>query len=167
MLARLRPFVSTPMKIAPHAVPPIVPRPPASDVPPTTTAAITSSSYCNPEFGTPAPSREANVNPATPARTPFNAYTIQITRCVLTPANHDASAFPPVAYTRRPNTVRFSTNAPIVVTIPNTYTGAGIPNGTALPNAPNDAGKLPMLRPLETMNAIPLAMVSIASVATN
>ena len=43
--ARFSPLLRTPMKTAPHKVAMTLPRPPFKDVPPTTTAAITSSSY--------------------------------------------------------------------------------------------------------------------------
>ena len=72
MWARIRPLPITAMVSAPSTVPRIVPRPPNRLVPPSTTAAITSSSKPTAAFEEPLPSRAAMMMPATAAAMPVS-----------------------------------------------------------------------------------------------
>ncbi len=70
------PLFSTPIIRQPSTVPSTVPRPPESDVPPITTAAMESSSYPRPALGcAPESSRAVTIKPATAASAPPSAYT--------------------------------------------------------------------------------------------
>ena len=104
-MRRFSPFLSTAISIAPRKVPAIEPRPPERLVPPTTTAAITSSSYISPAFGWPEFIRDARSTPLAAESTPQSTYTPATIRPVLIPASRAASALPPTASTYRPNRV--------------------------------------------------------------
>ena len=75
------PFWMTEMMNAPISVPRIRPDPPARLVPPTTTAAITYSSYMVPMFGVPVLICEAWMQPPSPADKALTMYTNTMTNC--------------------------------------------------------------------------------------
>jgi hypothetical protein len=69
---RISPLPITAMVAAPSTVPIIVPRPPISAVPPSTTAAIASSSKATAALEEPLPSRAAITMPASAAARPVS-----------------------------------------------------------------------------------------------
>src|SRR5581483_10817705 len=158
---------STPINTAPINVPMTPPRPPMRAVPPTTTAAITSSSYPTPALGTPAPSRAASMTPANPTRSPFTRYVAKMTRCVSTPASHAACSLPPVAYTHRPPVVRVRRNQPSANTRSITHTGTGSPSRIPCPSQLKPGGSSPIDRPPLIQYASPRSIDSVASVTRN
>ena len=85
------------MSIAPMNVPTMDPAPPERLVPPTTTAAMTSSSYDTPAFGCPEFIREASRIPLSAASVAERTYTLTRTLQVRIPARRAASMFPPTA----------------------------------------------------------------------
>src|SRR6478672_8797775 len=70
-----KPLFKTPIIKQPRTVPQMEPRPPESDVPPITTAAIELSSSPIPTLGSAASSRAARSRPPTPASAPPSMYT--------------------------------------------------------------------------------------------
>lgn len=92
-----KPLLSTPSSIAPTSVPRITPRPPAIDAPPSTTAAIASSSNDTPAFGCPLIKREVSTSPAMAAVKPLMPYTSNLKRGARTPDKRTASSLPPMA----------------------------------------------------------------------
>ena len=72
---RLRPLLSTPSIIAPTSVPTMAPRPPEIAAPPSTTAAMASSSKPSPALGCPLIRREVSTSPASAAVRPLITYT--------------------------------------------------------------------------------------------
>ena len=79
-----------------------VARPPKRLVPPRITAAITDSSSPCPWSKRPECSRPAKSIPVSPAMVPITVRATSVMRLVSTPLNCAATAFPPVARTRRP-----------------------------------------------------------------
>jgi hypothetical protein len=94
---RLQPFSSTAISSAPIVAPAIVPRPPVSEAPPITTAAMTRSSYSWPPAGLPERIRAESIIPASPAQAPEMTYTDATTSRVGIPARNAAWGFPPCA----------------------------------------------------------------------
>ena len=86
------------------------PSPPAMDVPPTTTAAITPKTKLKSSDGSADSDRDDDTTPASPAAAPESAKQIVLTRATGTPARRAASALPPLAYTWRPKRVRLNSN---------------------------------------------------------
>ena len=92
-----KPFWITAMIREPISVPKMRPSPPARLVPPTTTAAITCSSYIMPALGRPPLNRAASTMPLNPDSPPHRAYTRISTPNTGTPDSRAASALPPTA----------------------------------------------------------------------
>src|SRR3954453_4877387 len=99
------PSARKPMTNAPIRAPRTLPRPPISDVPPMTPAAIAFSSNEVPAWGAAEVSSEAMIKPAIAAQKPEIMYTRTVTLRTGTPASSAARALPPSAYTQRPNGV--------------------------------------------------------------
>ena len=96
--SRNRPLLSTPMIRHPSTVPRIELRPPESDVPPITTAAIESSSYPMPAFGSVASSRPVTISPATADSSPHSVYAASLILSTRNPVSNAARSLPPTAY---------------------------------------------------------------------
>jgi hypothetical protein len=95
------------MNIAPINVPVSEKRPPASDVPPMTTARIASSSMNNPALlASAALVFEAIIRPAMPAQNATKTYTVHVIVRARTPASRLASGLMPTASISRPSAVR-------------------------------------------------------------
>ena len=94
----LRALLKTPIISAPIIVPLILPFPPVSFVPPSTTAAIASSSYPVPAVGWAEYNLEVIIIPAIADNIPLIVYTHIFILSVLSPDNLVASSFPPNAY---------------------------------------------------------------------
>ena len=89
------PLNSTPMIRAPTMVLVILPRPPNSDAPPTTAAAMACSSNPWPEIACAAMRRDVKISAATPTQKPLSTYTLNFMRGTSMPAARAASGFPP------------------------------------------------------------------------
>src|ERR1700735_272628 len=155
------------MHTAPIRVPTTLPRPPVNAVPPTTTAAITSSSYPTPAFGTAAPSRAVSTTAANPTSNPFATYVPSATARVSIPASHAAGSLPPSAYTQRPHTVRERTNQPPPKHAAVSHTGTGTPRRIPCPSQLKPAGRSLTACPDESRNAHPRSIDSRARVTRN
>src|SRR3972149_2122155 len=166
-LLRWPPFRTTPINNEPISVPITVPRPPKRLVPPTTTAAITSSSYINPEFGWAEFPLDASRIPLSDARTPEMMYTCIRMRLVSIPASLAASTFPPTAYTYRPNRVCVRTKWAAPNTTSMMMVGMGISAIRPRASTANPSGSSQMGRPSVTTNAAPRQIVIRASVTMN
>jgi hypothetical protein len=114
--------------------PPIVPisrpRPPNSEVPPSTTAVMEASSRPSPAVGLPTPERSVCMTPASAANVALSTITVMITRSPLIPAMRATSGSPPIAYTRRPKTVLRSAQPAATARIAKITNGVG--NGPIL-----------------------------------
>ena len=86
--------------------PEIVPTPPASDVPPTTAAAITNNSSRSPNALVALFNRADAITAAIPAKPPLSAKILTVIARVLMPDKAAASGLPPMAKTYRPKRVR-------------------------------------------------------------
>ena len=93
----MSPLRSIPIIITPAKTPRTVPLPPKKLAPPIITAAIASSSDCNPAFGYAEFVLPAKINPPIPARNPHRVYTIINILFTLIPAALAAPGFPPIA----------------------------------------------------------------------
>ena len=95
------------MMNAPITVPPSEKRPPASDVPPITTARMASISRNSPVlFGSAAVASEVSISPARPANTAHTMYTVHVIDRAGTPARREASGLPPTDSRSIPSAVR-------------------------------------------------------------
>ena len=100
------------MMNAPITVPPSEKRPPASDVPPITTARMASISRNSPVlFGSAAVASDVIISPARPANTAHTMYTVQVIDRAGTPASRDASGLPPTDSSSIPSAVRLVSSA--------------------------------------------------------
>src|SRR5580658_7607156 len=166
------------MSRAPKKVPITLPRPPIRLVPPTTTAAIDSSSSSPvPVWGEPDEKRAMYKKPTMAAQPPLIIYTIVLTRATLIPARRAASSLPPIAKTYRPKRVRFKSTDAATMTTSIQTTGTGmLGRWNALVTPPRSA-PIPVFskselwsatgRPCDRMNDAPSAISSIASVVMN
>jgi hypothetical protein len=75
----------------------MLPRPPESEVPPITTAAIESNSKLMPALGCAESSRDVTMMPPTAASAPAMVYTMILTLLTLIPDNLEALSLPPIA----------------------------------------------------------------------
>ncbi len=89
----------TPMVSAPRTVPRMVPVPPSSEVPPSTTAAMTCSSNPSAAFDEPEPRRAAMSSPANADVTPLRIKTEVRIRADGMPTRRAASVLAPTAVT--------------------------------------------------------------------
>ena len=123
---RLRPFEMIPMTMAPNTVPLILPLPPVIEVPPSTQAAMASSSYPLPTEGWPEYILEQSTSPANAERSPDIVNTMISIFLIGTPESLAASRLPPIAYTYVPNFVllRMKLNSMMSTTM--YTTGSGI-----------------------------------------
>eukprot|EP01022_Parablepharisma_sp_SALTPOND_P020740 TRINITY_DN385_c0_g1_i13.p1 TRINITY_DN385_c0_g1~~TRINITY_DN385_c0_g1_i13.p1 ORF type:complete len:868 (-),score=317.47 TRINITY_DN385_c0_g1_i13:3732-6335(-) len=101
----VKPLFITPMMSAPTTVPQIVPTPPIRLVPPSTTAAIASSSQPLPQLPLAPYRRLADIAPASPENRPLMAYTNSSTRPTRMPVRRAACRLPPMAQMCMPSTV--------------------------------------------------------------
>src|ERR1022692_566781 len=124
----------TPTTRPPSTAPIIRPRPPNRLVPPMTAAATPNSTYWPPLKLLDIPARfEAQMIPLIPAVTPQSTKARIRIRLRLTPARLAASALPPIAYTYRPNLVRFSRTVQATSRTRMTRTTQGTPLTTENP----------------------------------
>ena len=82
---------------APRQAPKMVPRPPISEAPPITQAAMASSSLSVPASGDALPTLAVKINAAAPDKAPSRANTFSMLRLLLMPESRAASALPPMA----------------------------------------------------------------------
>ncbi|CDC42361.1 unknown [Firmicutes bacterium CAG:449] len=103
--------------MVPKTAPDIFPIPPEKEIPPTTHAAIASSSVPDPVLGEPEPTLAPSKNPPIPYRTPAITNIPIVTLKTLIPDTDAASVFPPTAYIYLPNLVLFQINQTITIAI--------------------------------------------------
>ena len=101
----------------PMTAPLTLPTPPLNEIPPTTQAAIASSSVPVPVDGLPTATRVASKKPPKPYRTPAMMNIPMVTQKTLIPETDAASAFPPTAYMYLPNFVLFQMNHTTAIAI--------------------------------------------------
>ncbi len=95
------------MMKAPMTVPASEKRPPASDVPPMTTAKMASISRNRPVLlGSAAVASDVIISPASPANRAHTMYTVHVIERAGTPASRDASGLPPTDSSSMPSAVR-------------------------------------------------------------
>ena len=105
----IEPLINTP-KIVPNGVP----TPPLNKVPPMTDAEMASISSPLACSTKPEQLFRQNRNPPHPAKTPFRRYALNFVLRTFNPIIMALCAFPPTAYTSRPNLVYFMMTATIM-----------------------------------------------------
>ncbi len=165
----------TPITNAPTIVPPIVPTPPAMEVPPSTDAAIAFISHDSPVFGVADTSWDVAIIPTTAEQKPENAYTHIFTLSTLIPESLDALSFPPMDNTCHPNGVFFKIRPATMAIKTRMTTPAGIevpvifrPN-TSKPVFPSPLfpASFENVLPSERIFAKPLQIYIVPKVAIN
>ena len=110
--SRTSPFLSTANSRTPRNVPMMVPLPPNRLAPPSTTAAITSSSWPTMMFGIADSTIAVCTIAATPESSPTKLNTNTRVHSVLTPIRSAATSLPPMAKIARPRKVWRKMNQP-------------------------------------------------------
>src|SRR3954470_17546383 len=129
-----------PSRISARMTPPIVPRPPKIETPPSSTAVTTVSSNPTPTFAAAVELRSEMTTPASAATAPDRTNSASLIRFTRRPEKNAASSFAPMAKTARPNGVKCSSTAKRTARIANRT----MTFGTAVP------AKLPIARSVQS-----------------
>ena len=146
----MKPFASTAGMNTPTTVPMMEPRPPASAVPPSTTAVIASSGSLAWPSSVVVENRPSDSIAANPASSPLSAYSRSRWPDTLIPARRDASGLEPTRYVCRPNRVMCSTMPPASATSAVMTTSHGTPATDPCPSAISASGTVRMSLPSDS-----------------
>src|SRR3954462_12606525 len=133
-------FWMPPSRNRARMTPPIVPRPPKIDTPPSSTAVTTVSSKPTPTFAAAVEFRSEITTPASAATAPESTNSASLMRLTRSPEKNAASSLAPIAKTERPNGVKCSSTANSAARIANST----MTFGTAVP------AKLPIARSVQS-----------------
>src|SRR3954468_17294738 len=128
-------FWMPPSRNRARMTPPIVPRPPKIDTPPSSTAVTTVSSKPTPTLAAAVELRSEMTMPASAATAPESTNSASLMRFTRRPEKNAASSFAPMAKTARPNGVKCRSTANSTARIANSTITLGTAVPAKLPNA--------------------------------
>src|SRR3954469_14210706 len=124
-----------PSRNSARMTPPIVPRPPKIETPPSSTAVTTVSSNPTPTFAAAVELRSEMTTPASAATAPERTNSRSLIRLTRRPEKNAASSLAPIAKTERPNGVKCSSTAKSTARTANSTMTFGTAVPAKLPNA--------------------------------